>query len=335
MRVAQTRALRCFLYCALAERCHCGDERGDEAKSLCMRLDVERIQKSVRRVRKFLAKAPKDPDPDTVHDLRTSARRLEATIETLGLDSKRREKQLLRNLAQLRNQAGKVRDMDVFTGDVLELSCPDDKEKQCLVELAEHLGTKRAKAARKLRRKARELEPLLRPELKRTLKYLSGSVAKERDSSKERITEASSESMTRVIELSSTLRLPARLNRQNLHPYRLKVKELRYILQLADQEHEPTLVKKLGEVKDAIGEWHDWEELVSIAKRILNHGKQCKLIGALKRESEKKFERALCLTNDLRNTYLNSKKPARSARRFTGRPAVSSRVLTAASALSA
>jgi CHAD domain-containing protein len=298
-----------------------------------MPLDVERIQKLVRRVRKFLAKAPKYPDPDMVHNLRTGAKRLEATLETLGLDSKRRDKQLLRNLAQLRKQAGKVRDMDVFTGNVLELPRLDDKEKNCLVELAEHLGTKRTKAARKLRRKARELEPLLRPELKKTPKYLSGSIAKQRESSKERITEASSKSMSRVIELSSALHLPARLNRENLHPYRLKVKELRYVLQLADQEREPTLVKKLGEVKDAIGEWHDWEELVSIAKKILNHGKQCKLIAALKTESEKRFERALSSANDLRSTYL--KKPARSARRSTGRPAVSTRVLAAASALSA
>jgi CHAD domain-containing protein len=65
-----------------------------------MPLDIDRIQKSVRRVRKFLARAPKNPTPEKIHDLRTSARRLEATVEALGLDSKRREKRLLRDLAQ-------------------------------------------------------------------------------------------------------------------------------------------------------------------------------------------------------------------------------------------
>jgi CHAD domain-containing protein len=295
-----------------------------------MQLDVERIQKSIRRVRKFPANVPKDPE--TVHDLRTSARRLEATVETLGLDPKRRKKQLLRNLAQLRKHAGKVRDIDVFTYNILKLPRLESKEKNCLVELAEHLGSKRAKAAKKLRRKARELNSVLRPELKRASKYLSASAAKQRG---QRTTEASSESIGRVIELSQALRLPARLNKQNLHPYRLKVKELRYLLQLADQEHEPTLVKKLGEVKDAIGEWHDWQELLSMAAEVLGHGKKCKLIGALKTETEKKFERALSLTNDLRSTYLNSKRPTRSTRRSTERPAVPARVLSAAAALSA
>ena len=50
-----------------------------------MPLDIDRIEKSVRRVTKFLAKAPKDPTPKKVHDLRTSARRLEAAVEALGL----------------------------------------------------------------------------------------------------------------------------------------------------------------------------------------------------------------------------------------------------------
>jgi CHAD domain-containing protein len=99
-----------------------------------MQLDVERIQKSIRRVRKFPANVPKDPE--TVHDLRTSARRLEATVETLGLDPKRRKKQLLRNLAQLRKHAGKVRDIDVFTSTILKLPRLESKEKNCLVELA-------------------------------------------------------------------------------------------------------------------------------------------------------------------------------------------------------
>jgi CHAD domain-containing protein len=86
-----------------------------------MPLDIDRIQKSVRRVRKSLARAPKNPTPEKIHDLRTSARRLEATVEALGLDSKRREKRLLRDLAQVRKRAGKVRDMDVFTGHLLGL----------------------------------------------------------------------------------------------------------------------------------------------------------------------------------------------------------------------
>ena len=71
--------------------------------------------------------------------------------------------------------------------------------------------------------------------------------------------------MAKAIKLSSQLKSPPRLSRSTLHPYRLKVKELRDVLQLSDRTADKDFLKELGEVKDAIGEWHDWEELTSIA----------------------------------------------------------------------
>src|SRR5438874_2703059 len=59
--------------------------------------------------------------------------------------------------------------------------------------------------------------------------------------------------MTRTIQLSLELKSPTRLNRSNLHPYRLKVKELRNLLQLSDQAGDPKFLEKLGEVKDTSG----------------------------------------------------------------------------------
>ena len=63
------------------------------------------------------------------------------------------------------------------------------------------------------------------------------------------------------------LKRPVRLNRNNLHPYRLKVKELRNVLQLSNRADDIEFVEKLGQVKDAIGDWHDWEELVRIPRK--------------------------------------------------------------------
>jgi|HubBroStandDraft_4_1064222.scaffolds.fasta_scaffold57218_3 CHAD domain-containing protein len=266
-----------------------------------MSLNIDRILKSVRRVRKFLAKAPKNPPPEKIRDLRTSARRLEAAIEAFGLGSKRREKRLFRDLRQVRKRAGKVRDMDVFTGHLWGLPQQED-EKECVIELAEHLGVRRAKAAKRLRRTAKELGPRLRAELKKGAKYfekLLGRGQKKTDGAAE---ESSSEAMGRALELSSALRSPAHLDKRNLHPYRLKVKELRYVLQLSDDPPKQQLVNKLGEVKDAIGEWHDWEGLIAIATDVLSHGSRCNLLRALKATSENKFERALALANELRRT---------------------------------
>ena len=244
-----------------------------------MSLDINRIQKSIRRVGKFLAKAPKNPTPEKVHDLRTSARRLEAAVEAFGVGSKRREKRLLCDLGEVRKRAGKVRDMDVFTGHLLDLQQVEN-EKECVIELAEHLGVQRAKAAKKLRRTAKELDPRLDAELTKGSKYFEKLLGRKQKQNDGPAAEASAEAMSRALELASELRSPANLDKRNLHPYRLKVKELRYVLQLSDDAKKQQFVNKLGEVKDAIGEWHDWEELIAIATDVLSHGSQCNLLGS-------------------------------------------------------
>jgi hypothetical protein len=72
---------------------------------------------------------------------------------------------------------------------------------------------------------------------------------------------------------------------------------------LADAPDED-LVNRLGEVKDAIGEWHDWEELVSIAERVLDHGAQCRLLRELKDIARKRYVTALAEAEQLRKKYL-------------------------------
>src|SRR5947207_1384162 len=81
-----------------------------------MPLDADRLQKPVRKLRKFMKKMPRRPTPDEVHNLRTNTRHVEASMEALSLDSKRQGQCLLKDLARLRRRAGKARDMDVLTG---------------------------------------------------------------------------------------------------------------------------------------------------------------------------------------------------------------------------
>ena len=73
------------------------------------------------------------------------------------------------------------------------------------------------------------------------------------------------EGVATVIELTVSLKTPPNLNEKNLHPYRLKVKELRDVLRLAHKPTNQKFIDALGQVKDAIGDWHDWEELLEIA----------------------------------------------------------------------
>ena len=263
-------------------------------------MNEEVIEKSVRKLRKLLKKAPKRPDPEFVHDLRTRSCKFESILTALKPKAARRDAQLLRGMKRVRSRAGKVRDMDVLTGHAATLQQHD--EQQCLVQLLEELGRRRAEEAKKLRRVISRRGPLLRRKLKRSARKLEKKL---RNGSNQR---TMAEAAARVLQLSSDLRNPARLNRSNLHPYRLKVKELRYVLQLAGNPKNGDFIGQLGEVKDAIGEWHDWEELIAIAEQVQSHDGSCRLVKGLKDISQQKFDQAIGAAEELRGKFLQAHK---------------------------
>jgi CHAD domain-containing protein len=144
--------------------------------------------------------------------------------------------------------------------------------------------------------------------------------------------DASPVTIAKSIKLATDLQRPTRLGKTTLHPYRLKVKELRNVLLLSDQGDDQEFVQQLGAVKDAIGEWHDWQELVAIATKTLGHGPSCALLKELKTTCDEKYEHALSLTNNLRTNYLTSRVPKGKGRR-SRKASLSTRVLRAASTI--
>jgi CHAD domain-containing protein len=261
-----------------------------------MPVDRNRLRKSVGKLRKLLKKQ-KLIDPEEIHDFRTYARRFEASAEALGLKSRGNEGRLSQDLARLRKFAGKVRDMDVFTKCVLTLNV--EREQDCAVRLLEHLGWKRFRRAKKMMQQVDKYRQSLRRRLKRSLAHIERLL---NDGSAKN--PAPTDAMASALELSSGLKKPARLNKGNLHSYRLKVKELRYVLQISEAAEHQKFIAKLSEVKDAIGEWHDWDQLSGIATGLLNHGSRCKLLRELKTVRDTKYAGALSLSNGMRDTYL-------------------------------
>lgn len=265
-----------------------------------MALDRERIEKSVRKLRKILKKQPRRPTPAQIHDLRTHSRRFEAALGALKLDCKKNERKLLQDLKTVRRRAGKVRDMDVLTGHGSGLQVEQDRD--CKVQLLEHLGSERYRFADRLHMQMRKTAGPLQRRLKRSARRFEKLIpdAHGQSSAADR---ASSEAAGTALGLTADLHKPATLNKGNLHPYRLKVKELRNVLQMANNGKQD-FVKILGQVKDAIGEWHDWEELIGIADDLLDDGANCALMRTLKTMSDKKFQQALSLANKMRREYL-------------------------------
>lgn len=264
-----------------------------------MPLDADRIVKPVKKLRKLVTNLDRLPTPDRVHTLRTNTRRFEATFEALSLDEQGVRKSIMKKLGRCRKAAGKVRDLDVLTSYVSNVHVPGEEE--CAVKLLEHLGSERQEHAASLYRQVRRLRSSLRKDLKRTpgvLAKLVSAAGKDPNPSA-----AGPMAAAAAVRLAVTLAWPPRLNRENLHPYRLKVKELRNVLRMAAGD-TPRFVKDLGNVKDAIGEWHDWEELISIAEKELSGGNGCALLPEFKRIAAEKYAHALALAETLRKDYL-------------------------------
>jgi CHAD domain-containing protein len=92
--------------------------------------------------------------------------------------------------------------------------------------------------------------------------------------------------------------------------FRIRIKELRYMLQLSD-EADQTLMGSLGAVKDAIGEWHDWGELLRIAKKVLDAEADRGNLKHLEKIVKEELESALAAAKMLRKRYFDSVAGAR------------------------
>ena len=271
-----------------------------------MALNPKEVIDPFKKLHKLLKKVGGQPTPEEVHDIRTRTRRIESTLQALPDACGRNEERLLKHATKLRRRAGKVRDMDVLSGYTRKLDI--DGEQDCITELIEHLGAQRYQYGGKLVREVKRRRGQLKPRLRKTIKKLRSALPQRRDGKAD---ELSQEAATDVLRLSAELREPPHLNRSNLHPYRLKVKELRYLLQDAQPEPDKQLIDTLGEVKDKIGEWHDWEELIAITENLLDKPHTgCKLVPRMREISDEKFEQALASAERMRKQFFPPRRGA-------------------------
>jgi len=136
--------------------------------------------------------------------------------------------------------------------------------------------------------RARRLRKRLKSAQKRLCK-----LASHRDESSPLLNER----LTDGLSAASRMATPSR---RNLHDQRKAIKHLRDIMSLSAEPSYRPVLKALGDAKDSIGEWHDWEELQRLARKNLKHGRGCKLISILGAVSQKKFNEALRVTKGLR-----------------------------------
>jgi len=255
------------------------------------------IQVSLRKLRKSLKRAPKRLTPEDVHKLRTRARRIAGLCDAHSLPALNKAK-LAKPLKRIRKRAGRVRDMDVLTA--LLAAMHSDEDPSCRTQLFEYLGAKRYRHSDRLVQLLAEEGPALCKGLRRVAKNVAKDARRKRGKGARK---ARTRQSAQVLELTAGLSEPANLTKSNLHPFRLKVKELRDALSMAGGTGDSRFAGALGQCKNAIGEWHDCEELIAVAEKTLDHRPPCPLLQELKTISKQKFDSALTIAEKLRTDY--------------------------------
>lgn len=268
-----------------------------------MDIELENAKRPLRKLRKTLKRLPPDPSAEDVHALRTQTRRLEAIVEALTLEDKKKTRRLLNSVTPVRKAAGDVRDVDVLVGNVMALS-RNREDDDSMIRLVEHLGEMRIEGARELHQTIAEN----RKDARRNLKGYSKVVARRLEGKKGAVLEAGTVPAALAAELAHW----PKLNTTNIHDFRIKVKQLRYMLQLSRTVDEK-IVEALGKVKDQVGDWHDWYELGRIAKQVLDPETDKKALDKIEAIGKARFSQALASANAVREKYFSTGWPAAGA----------------------
>jgi CHAD domain-containing protein len=194
-----------------------------------------------------IAACLKKPSPKRVHYLRSTTRRIEATLELLALSGIRKQsKPLRRSLRKVRRAAGDVRDFDVHSDLLAAYNHTPDSRR-----LRKDLTTARKKAEQKL---VKRLEQE-RPKIERRFDNLEASLRSALDLDL---------SGTKLITLTRSwfaeaIRGLDPQHDQDLHTLRKASKTARYLAETGVDASKAaaTLAARYEAAQKSLGEWHD------------------------------------------------------------------------------
>ena len=262
-------------------------------------MEADRLQKPVRTLRKGLKSLPKDPAPAQVHKFRTGARQMESVAAALMPANGKKAWRLLKTIKPLRKAAGRVRDMDVMTENALKLA--ETPGRDSLARLVTYLGSSRQENAAELVDAVKQKRKAARRRLKRFEKRVESAL--KTGGSGVRAAQLTGGVRNAEENLRGDLSRWPELGADNIHRFRLKIKELRSLLQL-ERDSDAGFVRALGKAKSKIGEWHDWQQLREIAGEILNLQEDRALLMQIDATAKRKLVAALTASNALRGKFL-------------------------------
>jgi CHAD domain-containing protein len=236
---------------------------------------VRTLRELVTRLEAAITLTLAKPTAKSVHNLRTTIRRIEAQLELLSLlpnlpRHAKREKTACKLLAKLRRAAGRVRDLDAQR-DLIE------SKSQEAYHLRSFLKHQRSKEADRLLDATYKYQPKLIRSLEDLLKAFSP--AESLPISPSRIAELSLHWYTHNVPV--TTETP-----DQLHSIRKSAKLARYMAESATESAKPPLklARTFESLQQSGGHWHDWLTLFNIADREL--GTSSPLVRSFERNCE-------------------------------------------------
>jgi CHAD domain-containing protein len=243
-----------------------------------MLISLDRGRSVFEKLERDLRQLANEQQAESVHNFRTTTRRLQTLLLELLPERDRNQKKLLKQLDEIRKRAGKVRDLDVQLAALRSLKIPQEPRRK--TQLMQRLLELRARHETKLRKL---LTHETMREIRRRLKRAGNQVNFKR----------SRDPLIVARQLLAQAPPANELSDDVLHRYRILVKRARYAAEFAPKSTESArLIAQLKRLQDAIGNWHDWLTLTNTAAGQLGDVHQSPLVAALHNVTGGKFRYA-------------------------------------------
>ncbi len=244
-----------------------------------------------RKLSRLLRTNQSAPDAKSVHQLRTTIRRIQTLAASLGEEDTKAFSKWDKLLTEIFDRAGKVRDVDVQLEALETISLPSVEDDKSLLQ--NHLQRQRGKRQRKLAATVeKELVKRL-PRRQRRAKALLLRAVQQPNGTVHHGIDLRKEVMPFLERLRTN-----HFDAETLHELRLALKHVRYAAE-ADGERGSDVVALLKPVQDVIGEWHDWLNLLETAEKVLGPLPGHPLMTILRGKVRGRFQNAIAAVKPL------------------------------------
>lgn len=275
-----------------------------------MTLLEKRIKGLVHDLSGAISELSAEVTPKNVHRLRTTIRRIESLVSYAHPDLGKKLERSLERLTELRRRAGKARDLDVQIKLLDQLANGSTaRDRKTLAELL----------AKRRERQAARLVSMVKKQAGAKFFSRLERIAEKADSGRsgsEQLFDPLEEARCQLTRIGADVSSRPSLKPGRLHETRIRLKTIRYLAELAEPSPEQkTFIEQLKAVQDAVGEWHDWEELTEFAEKRFSDRVNCPLLREIRALFSARHDAALSAVHNLFSSEIVAapRKPPRAA----------------------